>query len=81
MFKLPEMIILRNSHLTADVRISNMELRPKMINQKAKRKNNKTAFQSKEGHPQMCVVSCAHLIFSSCDLDLDPMTMMLHFDA
>jgi len=32
-------------------------------------------------HPPMCVFSYGRLTFYSCDLDLDPMTLILYVDT
>jgi len=37
---------------------------------------HKTVFQSKVYHPRMCVFSYARVTSSSCDLDLDPMSLV-----
>jgi len=37
-------------------------------------------YQSKAIHARMCVSSYARLIFFSCNLDLDPMTLILDLD-
>ena len=41
---------------------------------------NNSAFQSKAGHLPVCVWLRSHKVFCSCDLDLDPMTLINEID-